>query len=265
MTQLWRVAMAVGLLSAAAADEETEPPRPRPDQIERLQERKDLSDAYRDFIEKEGTEEMLESLLNPSCQLPGLQFGLSGKDMFSWVCCSSNHRYAEHAGYLLRHLDTRMLRKAPSITFYDSVCGVPLYTIGTKETGRSISEWWQESASHGWPSFRSREIHRNHVEMKESGEVVSSCGTHLGHNLPDIAGERHCINLLCISGFEGDSGSQNEMSSLSLSPSPARTVRLPDPNPTGASSLRMSPAAMLLAVVGLILLFRYRRVGKLKP
>ena len=36
-----------------------------------------------------------------------------------------------------------------------------------------------------------------------NGETVSVDGTHLGHNLPDNVGNRFCINLVSISGFEG--------------------------------------------------------------
>ena len=36
--------------------------------------------------------------------------------------------------------------------------------------------------------------------MLENGEAVSVDGTHLGHNLPDRAGNRYCINLVCIAG-----------------------------------------------------------------
>merc|ERR1712232_870721 len=36
--------------------------------------------------------------------------------------------------------------------------------------------------------------------MRENGEIESLCGTHLGHNLPDAVGDRHCIDLVCIAG-----------------------------------------------------------------
>ena len=39
-------------------------------------------------------------------------------------------------------------------TFYDSVCGVPLFRA---PVGRSFAAWRAESKSHGWPSFRPEE------------------------------------------------------------------------------------------------------------
>jgi len=36
--------------------------------------------------------------------------------------------------------------------------------------------------------------------MLSDGEIVSIDGTHLGHNLPDITGNRFCINLVSIAG-----------------------------------------------------------------
>ena len=36
--------------------------------------------------------------------------------------------------------------------------------------------------------------------MLANGEAVSVDGTHLGHNLPDRAGNRYCINLVCVAG-----------------------------------------------------------------
>ena len=58
--------------------------------------------------------------------------------------------------------------------------------------------------------FRDAEVveHGTNVKVLQGGEVVSSCGTHLGHNIPDQKGSRYCINLLCIAGTpQGESGS----------------------------------------------------------
>jgi peptide methionine sulfoxide reductase MsrB len=30
--------------------------------------------------------------------------------------------------------------------------------------------------------------------------MLSTCGVHLGHNLPDGEGARYCINLVCMAG-----------------------------------------------------------------
>ncbi len=51
------------------------------------------------------------------------------------------------------------------------------------------------------PSFRDEEVVWDNVRvLKGSGETVSLDGTHLGHNLPDRAGNRYCINLVSIAG-----------------------------------------------------------------
>jgi peptide methionine sulfoxide reductase MsrB len=38
------------------------------------------------------------------------------------------------------------------------------------------------------------------VGQAAQGETVSVDGTHLGHNLPDRAGNRYCINLVSVAG-----------------------------------------------------------------
>ena len=47
-----------------------------------------------------------------------------------------------------------------------------------------------ESKAHGWPSFRDAEVYWDNVRVLANGETVSIDGTHLGHNLPDDAGNR---------------------------------------------------------------------------
>ena len=58
----------------------------------------------------------------------------------------------------------------------------------------------KESVAHGWPSFRPEETFHENVKILDNGEMVSTCGTHLGHNLPDDQGDRYCINLICVAG-----------------------------------------------------------------
>ena len=83
-------------------------------------------------------------------------------------------------------------------TFYDPVCGLPLFTA---PVGRSFDEWKAETEEHGWPSFRKEEVVTENVITDESKEYVFSvCGTHLGSYLPDEIGGRWCIDLACISG-----------------------------------------------------------------
>ena len=68
-----------------------------------------------------------------------------------------------------------------------SVTGKPLYRA---PIGRSVDDFLQESAVHGWPSFRDQEVVWENVRILKDGEAVSTDGTHLGHNLPDKKGNR---------------------------------------------------------------------------
>jgi len=67
------------------------------------------------------------------------------------------------------------------------VTGKPLYRA---PIGRSVDDFLQESAVHGWPSFRDQEVVWENVRILKDGEAVSTDGTHLGHNLPDKKGNR---------------------------------------------------------------------------
>jgi peptide methionine sulfoxide reductase MsrB len=112
-----------------------------------------------------------------------------------YVCCN-NERWAEPSGSLVH--TTLFDDVEETTTFYDAQCGLPLFKLGA----RSLGEWEKESRAHGWPSFRDDEVVKlgTNVIERDGGEIVSSCGTHLGHNLPDSSGNRYCINLLCIAG-----------------------------------------------------------------
>jgi hypothetical protein len=117
--------------------------------------------------------------------------------------CSYNRHFAEPAGYflttnfkeiLLSNKDQQLL----PMTFYDSVTGKPLFVA---PIGRTVTEFLRESEIHGWPSFRDVEVVWDNVRvLRNSGETVSTSGTHLGHNLPDGKGNRYCINLVSIAG-----------------------------------------------------------------
>eukprot|EP00746_Dinoflagellata_sp_MGD_P134617 gnl/MRDRNA2_/MRDRNA2_68477_c0_seq1.p1 gnl/MRDRNA2_/MRDRNA2_68477_c0~~gnl/MRDRNA2_/MRDRNA2_68477_c0_seq1.p1 ORF type:complete len:270 (+),score=30.96 gnl/MRDRNA2_/MRDRNA2_68477_c0_seq1:67-876(+) len=131
-----------------------------------------------------------------------LRFGCtSSMSMANQICCH-NSEFAEPSGYfnavggsggLFGHLDTSGVT-----TFYDSVCGKPLFHA---PIGRSFADWRAESEEHGWPSFRAAELVKKNVVIHSfSGEMRSVCGTHLGHNIPDGSGDRYCIDLVCIAG-----------------------------------------------------------------
>ncbi len=66
--------------------------------------------------------------------------------------------------------------------------------------GRTYDNFIEESFCHGWPSFRDEEVNWNFVRCLTGGECVSIDGTHLGHNIPDMKGNRYCINLVSVAG-----------------------------------------------------------------
>lgn len=117
--------------------------------------------------------------------------------------CSFNRDGAERAGYF--QYSTNFLTEVNPdeiTTYYDSVTGLPLFRA---PIGRTYEEFLEESKSHGWPSFRDEEVVWENVRAIRGGEMVSLAGTHLGHNLPDWAGNRYCINLVSIAGHNAQS------------------------------------------------------------
>mmetsp|Transcript_8911 Transcript_8911/g.20617 ORF Transcript_8911/g.20617 Transcript_8911/m.20617 type:complete len:173 (-) Transcript_8911:53-571(-) len=115
--------------------------------------------------------------------------------------CNFNRHGAERAGYFMA---TPFVREATEeyktkgkITFYDSNTGKPLFEA---PKGRSLESFLKESQSHGWPSFRDKEVVWENVRCLPNGEAISVDGTHLGHNLPDFIGSRYCINLVSVAG-----------------------------------------------------------------
>jgi hypothetical protein len=92
----------------------------------------------------------------------------------------------EYSGYFLR--STNFVEEAnktkAEITFYDSNTGKPLFQA---PRGRSMKAFLDESKAHGWPSFRDDEVNWEHVRCLPNGEAVSLDGTHLGHNVSELA------------------------------------------------------------------------------
>lgn len=119
------------------------------------------------------------------------------RDTADSICCFNRH-YAEHSGYFesTSFLKEEKDPKGP-ITFYDSVTGKALFVA---PKNRTWDEFVLESQAHGWPSFRDAEVVRENVRVLGDGETVSIDGTHLGHNIPDRAGNRYCINLVSVAG-----------------------------------------------------------------
>merc|ERR1711871_75887 len=120
------------------------------------------------------------------------------------VCCDSRTKYMAEPRFLFTAPDIMLFNKISEnnvTTFYDSVCGLPLFQA---PVGRSLEDFEADTNEHGWPSFRKGEIFEDNViiEPKKNGlqTVRSKCGTHLGTYLPDEKGIRYCIDLSCISG-----------------------------------------------------------------
>ena len=108
---------------------------------------------------------------------------------------SFNRHYAEPSGYYYsqgRTFVQEMSATEVPITFHDAVDGKPLFVA---PLGRSGKDFLKESHTHGWPSFRNDEVVWENVRCLPDGEVISTTGTHLGHNIPDEKGHRFCINV----------------------------------------------------------------------
>jgi peptide methionine sulfoxide reductase MsrB len=120
------------------------------------------------------------------------------------ICCDKNYiGYAEPNGFY-KFPDIGLFRKLDSnsvTTFYDSVCGLPVFQA---PIGRSFDNWVSETQEHGWPSFRAAEIIAENTYSNNSTGIeliYSKCGTYLGGNELDVNGDdRYCIDLSCISG-----------------------------------------------------------------
>lgn len=153
-----------------------------------------------------GSEEIMNQKDHGTCPQAvqsNLKFGVDW-DTTDRICCK-NRRYAEYAGYWettdfpstiqsLSATDT-------TLTFYDPVTGLSLFTA---PRDRTWADFVTESQRHGWPSFRDSEVDWDNVRVLPDGETVSISGTHLGHNLPDSTGNRYCINLVSVAGYQAE-------------------------------------------------------------
>lgn len=94
------------------------------------------------------------------------------------ICCFNRH-YAEPSGYFTDAQKTTFLKEVSpdeEVTYFDSVTGKPLYIA---PRGRSFDEFLKESRSHGWPSFRDKEVVWENVRCLKNGEMISVDGTHV--------------------------------------------------------------------------------------
>jgi len=82
-----------------------------------------------------------------------------------------------------------------TITFYDSVCGIPLFVA---PRGRTFQEFAQESRKRGYLMFRREEIVSGNVVL--AGQMLESkCSTFLGRK-PNPNVEEYQVNLVCVAG-----------------------------------------------------------------
>jgi len=106
------------------------------------------------------------------------------------ACCDSRAKVVAEPQFLSEAPYLMLFSQLGSgvTTFYDSVCGVPLFRA---PVNRTLAEFEADTQEHGWPSFRTDE---------KTGFVTSSCGTHLGSYVPDAKGPRWCMDLSCVAG-----------------------------------------------------------------
>lgn len=131
--------------------------------------------------------------------MENLRYGVDTEFATAKEICCHNHRYAERPGFL-QWSNINLFGKIDEnkrTVFYDSQCGKPLFVA---PVGRSFEKFREETIAHGWPSFRPEETVAENVKVLEGGRMESVCGTHLGHNIPDSAGARYCIDLVCVAG-----------------------------------------------------------------
>jgi len=121
-----------------------------------------------------------------------------GETLAEATCCDSRTKVYAEPQFLYQAPDIALFSKLKGVTtFYDPVCGLPLFRA---PMNRTMAEFKADTDEHGWPSFRSAEVVAENVHTEEGGFVYSKCGTHLGSFLPDAKGSRWCMDLSCVSG-----------------------------------------------------------------
>ena len=117
------------------------------------------------------------------------------------ICCDSRTKVYAEPRFLFQSpfvdLFKHLPADGPPTTFYDTVCGLPLFTA---PMNRTLQEFQDDTNEHGWPSFRPAELIKENVRTDKDGFVYSACGTHLGSFLPDEKGDRWCLDTACLAG-----------------------------------------------------------------
>jgi len=128
----------------------------------------------------------------------------AGESLGEAVCCDPNFAAFAEPRFVYARPDVNLFKvmegkgENKTTTFYDSVCGIPLFVA---PKGRTLAEFEADTTEHGWPSFREEELIKGNSRVdKDTGIVTSKCGTHLGSYLPDEKGPRWCLDLVCLGG-----------------------------------------------------------------
>ena len=72
----------------------------------------------------------------------------------SGVCCDNRTRLFAEPQFLYSYPNVNLfaqLNANGTTTFYDSVCGIPLFEA---PIGRTLKDFEDDTNAHGWPSFR---------------------------------------------------------------------------------------------------------------
>lgn len=129
-----------------------------------------------------------------------------GESLAEAICCDRRATPYAEPQFLFEAPDIQLFAKMSKdgvTTFYDTVCGLPVFRA---PVNRSMADFQADTQEHGWPSFRTAEIvAENIITNTTTTFVTSKCGTHLGSYLPDDNGPRWCIDLSCIAGSSAPS------------------------------------------------------------
>jgi len=126
---------------------------------------------------------------------------LGKENLATAICCDNRTKVFAEPRFLFESPQINLFAQLDAnkvTTFYDSVCGLPLFRA---PVNRTLADFQADTVEHGWPSFRPAEvITENVITDPDSEFVYSKCGTHLGSYLPDAKGPRWCMDLSCVSG-----------------------------------------------------------------
>ena len=121
------------------------------------------------------------------------------------ICCDERYLGLAEPRWTFNRSDVDLFKylntTGPTI-FYDSVCGLPLFSV---PKNRTLDDFKKETLEHGWLSFHDEEMYvgengPNILSVPNSSRIISKCGTFLGDNLPEDGHNRYCLDLVCLSG-----------------------------------------------------------------